>query len=107
MYRYSTHPSTGLSLYELMFGRAARTILPQLKDIDNNYDIVSQHDTKKKETMKVYADNKRNALISEIKIGDKVYMKQTKSTNWLHLSAVNHTRSFKGNMLAVCDDDKS
>ena len=78
MYRCSTHPSTGLSPYELMFGRAARTKLPQLEDADKNYDIVNQHDTNKKETMKVYADKKRNAKISDIKIGDRVYMKQTK-----------------------------
>ena len=55
-----------------MFGRAARTKLPQLEDTDKNYDIVNQHDTNKKETMKVYADKKRNAKISEIKIGDRV-----------------------------------
>ena len=59
-----------------MFGRATRTKLPQLEDTDKNYDIVNKHDTNKKETMKVYADKKRNEKISEIKIGDMVYMKQ-------------------------------
>ena len=78
MYRCTTHPSRCLSPYELMFGHAARTKLPQLEDTNKNYDIVNQHDTNKKETMKMYADNKLNAKFSEFKIGDKVYMKQTK-----------------------------
>ena len=58
-----------------MFWRAARTKLPQLEDTDKNYDVVNQHDTNKKETVKVYAYKKINDKISEIKIGD---MKQTK-----------------------------
>ena len=108
MYRCSTHPYTGLSPYELMFGRAARTKLPQLEDTDKNYDIGNQHDTNKKETMKVYADKKRNAKISEIKIGNRVYMKQTKINK---LSSPFSSKPYtvitkKGNMLTVCDDEK-
>ena len=67
MYICSTHQSTGLSPYGLMFGCVAKTKLPQLEDTDKNYDIVNQHDTNKKETMKVYTDKKINAKISEIK----------------------------------------
>ena len=59
--------------------------------------------------MKVYAYKKRNTKISEIKKGDRVYMKKTKINK---LSTPFSSKPYtvitkKGNVLTVCDDDKS
>ena len=78
MYRCSIHQSTDFSPYELMFGRKARTKLPQTEEQDDNFERVNQYDTRRKDYMKSYADKRRNAKTSDIDIGNRVYMKQPK-----------------------------
>ena len=109
MYRCTVHCTTGFSPYHLMFSRPARTKLPQIEQIDDMYDKVNQYDTQRKETMKTYADKRHNAKVSNIEVGDRVYVKQRKENKWS--TPYGHKTytviSRKGNMISACDDDRN
>ena len=80
-YRATPHSTTGLPPSNLLlFNRLIETKLPQLKTENKSEKevAVQEKDKKAKEKMKIYADKKRRAQSSEIKVGDMVLMKQRK-----------------------------
>ena len=58
MYRCTPHCTSSFSPHELLFTRPPRTKLPQIEKPDFNHDKVNQHDAKRKDIMKQYADTK-------------------------------------------------
>jgi transposase InsO family protein len=78
-YRSTTHPSTGYSPAELLFNRKIQNKLPQVNiKTSEKDDHVRYNDKKAKEKMKKYADEKRKARPSQLKIGDTVLVRQVK-----------------------------
>ena len=102
-YNSTPHQTTGVSPAELLFGRKIRTKLPELstldkKEISENYTLrnksvpeyrqdesVREKDAERKMIGKEYADERRNASESSVKVGDEVLVKQNK-TNKLSLN---------------------
>ena len=96
-YNSTPHQTTGVSPAELLFGRKIRTKLPELssldkKEISDNYSFnhksvpeyrkdesVRERDAERKMVGKEYADERRNASESSVKVGDEVLVKQKKS----------------------------
>lgn len=78
MYRSTPHSTTGISPAELLFGRKIRTKLPELQDYKLDDEEIRDRDAKQKEKGKSYGDEKRHAVQSDIKPGDKVLLKQNK-----------------------------
>ena len=66
MYRCTPHCTTSFSPHELLFTRPPRTKLPQIEKPDVNHDKVNQHDAKRKDIMKQYADTKNHAKPCDI-----------------------------------------
>ena len=83
-YRATPHATTGVSPANLLFNRAINTKLPQSPpDSKSDKDsVVRERDSNAKAKMKAYADKKRRAQQSEIKVGDMVLMKQRKQTKF-------------------------
>ena len=108
MYRCTPHCTTSFSPHELLFTRPPRTKLPQIEKPDVNHDKVNQHDAKRKDIMKQYADTKNHAKPCDIVVGDKVYMKQKKINKWStpYSSTIYNVVSIKGSMVTVCADDE-
>ena len=81
-YRNTTHSSTGATPSKLMMNRVIRTKLPSLHQVPNSkeHQRVKEKDREAKVKQKRYADKHRRAKEKEIKIGDKVLIKQTKTT---------------------------
>lgn len=83
MYRATPHSTTLKTPSELLFGWNIRDKLPsvyQPKEIDEE---LQDRDKETKEKGKRYADMKRHAKISDIKVGDKVLLKRQIQTNKL------------------------
>ena len=81
-YRAAPHKTTGKSPYEMMFNRKMMTKLPRLpskvnQDLDQ--EVREKHDAGKMK-QKLYADEKRKAKDKKVEIGDKIMVKQKKST---------------------------
>ena len=109
MYRSTPHCTTSFSPHELLFSRPLRTKLAQIEQQkDVNYDKVNQHDTERKQKMKMYADTKNNAKPSDIMVGDRVYMKQKKSNKCStpFYSTAYTVVIIKGNMITVCGEER-
>ena len=108
MYRCTPHCTTSFSPHELLFTRPPRTKLPQIEKPDVNHDKVNQHDAKRKDIMKQYADTKNHAKPCGIVVGDKVYMKHNKINKWStpYSSTIYNVVSIKGSMVTVCADDE-
>ena len=108
MYRCTPHCTTSFSPHELLFTRPPRTKLPQIEKPDVNHDKVNQHDAKRKDIMKQYADTKNHAKPCDIVVGDKVYMKHKKINKWStpYSSTIYNVVSIKGSMVTVCADDE-
>ena len=108
MYRCTPHCTTSFSPHELLFTRPPRTKLPQIEKPDVNLDKVNQHDAKRKDIMKQYADTKNHAKPCDIVVGDKVYMKHKKINKWStpYSSTIYNVVSIKGSMVTVCADDE-
>ena len=70
-YRNTPHPTTGMCPAELMFRRKLRTKLPELREEVRLDEEMRDNGKDKKEKMKDYADNRRNAK-------DSVYPKEIK-----------------------------
>ena len=79
-YRGLPQTTTGKSPAELMFNRRIKGKLPDLNMAYPRNDLETRdRDAEQKSKMKSYADQRRNAKVSGIKVGDKVLLKQDKS----------------------------
>ena len=86
------HTVTSLSPAELLLGRKLRDKLPKLKIPDEQateadwQKLLKERDGCAKMKQKIYADNKRGARPSDIAVGDRVLLKQSRenklSTNF-------------------------
>ncbi|KAK3740432.1 hypothetical protein QZH41_004600 [Actinostola sp. cb2023] len=76
-YRATPHSTTGKSPSELLNGRKLKSTMPRLQQ-DQASPEVKQNDAKRKEQMKEYADRHNHARASDLKVGDKVLVKQPK-----------------------------
>lgn len=77
-YRATPHATTGVSPFELLFGRKMRTklaILP-LPLCDSNDAGVRQHVSDRQHRIKAYCDKRRGARAPALKVGDKVRVKK-------------------------------
>ena len=72
-----SHPTTGVSPAELLFGRKMRTKLPELSDIHVEQQV-RDRDSEQKSKSKTYADTRRGASYSEVFPGDQVLVQQQK-----------------------------
>lgn len=91
-YRVTPHTVTGLSPAELLLGRKLPDKLPKLKIPDEQateadwQKLLKERDGCAKMKQKIYADNKRGARPSDIAVGDRVLLKQSRenklSTNF-------------------------
>ena len=79
-YRATPHPVTRESPHKLMFGREIRRKLPErvISQEEKRHDPIRERDEGKKKQMKAYADERRHAQESSIKIGDRVLLKQNR-----------------------------
>jgi hypothetical protein len=85
MYNSTPHSVTGKTPSELFFKRMNRDKIPMLKDINGmeNDTEVRDRDKIQKEKGKEYGDRKRRAENTELKVGEKVYVKEMEKTNKL------------------------
>ena len=77
-YRSTPHPATGKSPAEMLFGRMIRSKLPELSSFKKDDLAERDRDSEKKQQEKFYGDKRRNAQPSNLKVGDKVLLKQKK-----------------------------
>ncbi|CAC5421578.1 unnamed protein product [Mytilus coruscus] len=105
-YRATKHATTDVSPAKLLFGRNIKTKLPT---ITPNYqdNEIRETDKRKKDKMKNYADTRRNAEPSDLKIGDTVLVRQDKQNK---LSTPYNSNPYKivernGTMLTAKRDD--
>jgi hypothetical protein len=82
-YRAAPHKTTGLSPYEMMFGRKMRTKLPQnlqkRKGSDREEEARAKHDEKKKQQKKAF-DARQKAKEKKLKAGDEILIQQQKTS---------------------------
>ena len=83
MYHSSNHTTTGKTPAELMFGRNLRTKLPYVPATTIDTEGVRDRDKLEKEKGRVYADSKRRARPSSIKVGEHVLAKRMRKDNKL------------------------
>ena len=80
-YRSTPQMTTGATPFYLMFGREMRSKLPDLRrEAPITNEEVHNHDWLRKLLQKEYVDAKRRAVASEVEIGDKVLLRNLKST---------------------------
>ena len=77
-YRGITHSTTGRSPAELLFNRRIRGKLPDLTGYSREDTEVADRDAEMKGKSKLYADDRRNAKMSNVDLGDVVLVKQDK-----------------------------
>lgn len=81
-YRSTPHTTTGVAPAELLYGRVIRGRLPHLEHNINSRVVRNKalaKDAEAKCRMKLYADKRRHAKPSNIQVGDRVLVKQTKA----------------------------
>ena len=110
-YRATPHSTTERSPAELLFGRKIKTKLPQLKknkkDSPEIAAVRKTHDEKKRK-QKQYFDIKHKARPKNIKQGDKVLLKQKKSTVQPPFNPNPFTvTKVKGNQLTLSDGHRT
>ena len=78
-YRTTPHSTTKIAPSELMFNRKVKTKLPeyQQQQVDTN-STLRDRDAQAKQKMKEYADNRHNAKMNDLKVGDSVLVRQQK-----------------------------
>ena len=76
-YRATPHTSTGMAPATVLFGRDIRTKLPSLAQTPKIDSDLRATDTKAKEIMKQYADQKIYVKPSNLQVGDDVLVKST------------------------------
>ena len=78
-YHSTPHQTTGVPPATLMFSRKIRTKLPQLETLRSKSDEeVRDRDNIAKQKGKEYSDQKRQAKLRDINVGDEVLLKQRK-----------------------------
>ena len=80
-YRTTPHCSTNIPPAQLLFNRPVSGVLPMLNPKDkviNRHKIAKENDAKSRSKGREYANRKRQAKPSELKVGDCVILKQTK-----------------------------
>lgn len=84
MYNSTPHATTGVAPSMLMFGRVLRDKLPTFKENQTylNEEIQDRDWSRKLEGAK-YTNNRRNAKLSELKVGDRVVAKRVIKENKL------------------------
>lgn len=75
-YRTTPHPCTGKTPAELFFGRPLKTKLPTLPRDPVTDPEIMDRDKKRKQSMKEYADNRRQAADCSLAPGDMVLLKK-------------------------------
>lgn len=83
MYRSTPHSTTQKTPSELLLGRTIRDKLPSIEQSIGIDDEVRDKDKLEKEKGKEYADKRRHAKQSEIRVDDVVWLKQVEKTNKL------------------------
>ena len=90
LFHYITpHTVTGLSPAELLMGRKLRDMVPKLKILNEQateadwHKLLKERDGRAKIKQKIYADNKRGARPSDIFVGDRVLLKQSRENKLL------------------------
>ena len=80
-YRTTPHCTTGVSPAELLMGRKLRGSIPHVESTsaDKTLMLAQKHDREQKDKMKKYADNRSNAKVVDIVVGDKVIIRQKKT----------------------------
>ena len=83
-YRTTPHCTTKVAPSELMFNRKIRGKLPSLekKLVVNRHKEARENETKSQAYHKSFADNRRNAKESSIKVGDTVLVKQKRQNKF-------------------------
>jgi len=108
-YRTTSHPATGKSPAELLFGRKLRTKIPDFSapgSVDDSE--VREHDAVYKAKAKKYADFKRKAKPACISIGDEVLVKRDQlqhKTDTLFYPDVFVVTDVKGSQITVKSQD--
>lgn len=64
-----------------MFGRHVRSKLPSIPSFSNSDEAMRDRDAMEKEKGKTYADNRRKAGNTDIKVGDTVLVKRMRKEN--------------------------
>ena len=85
-YRSTPHPATGVSPAELLYGRRLRTKMPAVSrptPAPPGQSAVQQRNECYREAGKRYADRRRRAVPSDVKVGDKVLVKIPKRSTKL------------------------
>ena len=79
-YRTTPHTTTGVPPAELLFSRTVQGKLPvlQKKNVTNRHREARKNEEKRQKYNKEYANDRRNAKKSGIKVGDHVLVKQEK-----------------------------
>ena len=80
-YRTTPHCSTKIPPAQLLFNRPVRGTLPMLNPkvkVVNRHKEARENDTKSKTKGREYANNRRQAKPSKLKVGDVVILKQRK-----------------------------
>ncbi|XP_055584953.1 uncharacterized protein K02A2.6-like [Uranotaenia lowii] len=85
MYYSTPHSTTGKTPSELMYGRNVRTTIPALTDLSSAVPCTDYRDRDQlaKQKGKEHEDRRRRAKLSELVVGDKVYMKNVLPGNKL------------------------
>jgi len=79
-YRSTPQMTTGATPFYLMFGREMRSKLPDLRrEATITNEEVRDRDWSRKLSQKEYVDAKRSAVASEVEIGDKVLLRNSKT----------------------------
>lgn len=84
-YRTTPHRSTNVPPAQLLFNRPVRGALPMLNPKDkvvNRHNEAKQNDIKSKNKGREYADKRRHAQPSQLRVGDVVILKQKKKNKF-------------------------
>ena len=98
-YRTAPHSTTGVSLSELLFNRTVKGKLPIIHkpNVLNKHKQACENDALRQQYNKQYADNRRNAKQSDIKVGDSVIRQQRSNILSTNFSSMPYTIITKHN----------
>ena len=79
-YRATPHSTTDISPFEALNGRKLQILLPQYTECNQSdvYNSIYERDTEKKRKIKEYTDHRRQCKPNDIRVGDKVLIRQPK-----------------------------
>lgn len=91
-YRSTPHSTTGETPAKSMFGRQIKCKLPVLSEDNQSHHEIRDRDSERKQTVKDFADQKRNVSESDISVGDQVLLRRPRVDK---LSAPFHETPFE------------